>query len=323
MLIKIKARAVYGFIAVAALLLTSVFAWMMKNNFSSVQVSDTSLYILDILVSQHNISRFKIAEKSWIKGLKKEIPSAVFAVGSTYYVDGYQTVIYKRDPQDNYRAFSLIKPFVDGMKDFIENTNKRWFLRVTDDVFINTKGLKAMIKELEDSIDPINEVSVKGDLIKFVQNNSEVSFLHGGSGWLMSRKAVMCYLRLEKEMETLFERTGDDVIVSRRFQKNLEWNLSLMGDPRFVGTPLDNFSIHTLQDIKKFDMRVLPNCTYSQITAKVHDIVVWHSGEPSMLVVREGPKIFKQRGLDDVYLQPGYHQRNLQLCLCENKTKIL
>ena len=323
MVIKLNARTTYGFIAFIALFFTSIFVFLLSDHFSSVRVDDTSLYILDILVSEHNRSRFKITEKSWIKDLKKQIPSTFFAVGASHYTKGYQMIIYKKDPKENYRPFSIVKPFISGMKDFMENTNKRWFLRITDDVFVNVKGLKKMMREYEEKYDPLKEVVVKGSLIKFMNGETEVKFLHGGSGWIMSRYAVSKYLRLEMEMATMFERTGDDVLVSRRFQNNLEWNLSSMNDPRFVGTPLDNFSITMLQNLRSFNRSTLPTCIESHITTRVNDIVIWHSGEPFMTVVTEGEKIFTKNILNDVYLQRGLFNRDLQLCSRGNKTKVL
>jgi hypothetical protein len=76
---------------------------------------------------------------------------------------------------------------------FFQNTTAKWFVMVTDQAHVYVENLGDFVVELEEGYDPVNEAVILGNCISV---SGTVGFLHGGTGWIMSRKAVGDFLAI-------------------------------------------------------------------------------------------------------------------------------
>ena len=263
---------------------SSLFVYYFYTNKDKmIHLTNYNVYILDIIVSERNLTRFQTAEKSWIKKLNKESTSIIFKVASsTQRITNYENILYYVERKIN-PAFSFIYPFIYAMKDFISNTDFRWFFRTTDDVFINIELFDKLIQDYEHDYDPLNDFVIKGSVVS--------NYIHGGSGWIMSRYAVQRYLTFLEKYPISYEKAGDDVIFTNHIQQIFVRNLSNINDKHFIGTKLSKKSINMLQnDINTKKLSKIEKCNNSiQNIYKMDEIVVWHSGEKTMAIVEKAP----------------------------------
>ncbi|EAX99486.1 hypothetical protein TVAG_413030 [Trichomonas vaginalis G3] len=286
-----------------------LYIYTIRNQTTDVKIHKYTLYILDVLVSEHNISRFYEEYYSWIRNLLKDYKNIILKVGATYEVAKFHTILYNHSNVPHIffgrqRTFDYIYPFINGLEDFLNNTDFRWFLRTTDDVFINLEKLDSFLDDLEDKFDPLSDYIVRGSLAGV----SDQIFLHGGPGWLMSRFAAQKYLEDYRLNPPQVERTGDDVVSSKYFRGKIED----YDCPQFYASPLN---VESLELINR-NSDDFPPCLSNSCKYPANLIAVWHSGEPLMEIVKEGPRL---QFADDICLESENSGRSY-LCKLNNET---
>lgn len=89
-----------------------------------------------------------------------------------------------------YSSYDLTAKFYFALKYFLEETDIDWFWRGTDDCIINFKTLDGFVQWLYQEHNPREEFVVYGQCIWKLRRERWNSYIQGGSGWVMSRKAA-------------------------------------------------------------------------------------------------------------------------------------
>ena len=246
---------------------------------SFFQIPDSifpGVYFAPIVVSEHNLTRIGTEYKVWGNNLKfysKEsvfIPVATFSINKTFP----KTVIYK-PPKNAKKVHRLIYGFKEAMLDFYNNTSLNWFFRLTDDVYVDMENFALFINKLDEKYDPKKRAIIKGQLC--------ATYLHGGSGWIISRRAVELVLNVWDKVE--LSDSPDDVIAPNIWEK-AGLDTREMHSDQFLGSRL-NEKYEEISAWKK-----LRACK-TKIITRVSDIAVWHAGSNSMSVVVHGNEILR------------------------------
>jgi hypothetical protein len=91
------------------------------------------------------------------------------------------------NPNPRYRPLSdLASKFIFALRFFLLHTHHRWFWRGTDDAIINFAKLPNFVEFLDRTYNPLTETVILGNCI----GKDRESFLQGGSGWVLSRRAA-------------------------------------------------------------------------------------------------------------------------------------
>jgi hypothetical protein len=195
----------------------------------------------------------------------------------------------------------------DHINYFMANTTARWFIRTTEDAFVHLKRLPLMIRELESLYDPLNDFVFHGQSVPL---GDGVVFVHGGSGWIMSRFACEFYRNNRTYIETHVQDSGSGDDVMPTFLcglRHMTWRE--MESPRWIGSPLDDEANQRLVDGNYSDLWVCPSVAFQLDRDRpgraVRDLVVWHSGRLEMVVVLAGYRVAAEAPSDVMLVHAG------------------
>lgn len=94
---------------------------------------------------------------------------------------------------------------------FVQNYNDtKWFYRGVHDTFLNLTALDLQLKELEKTIDPMNEWGLVYNCHEYVYN----MYPHGGTGYLFSNYAVRQFVKKINEFKSICSGGADDLALS-------------------------------------------------------------------------------------------------------------
>ncbi|OHT00954.1 hypothetical protein TRFO_32220 [Tritrichomonas foetus] len=159
-----------------------------------------SLFVL-ALTSQYSYKkRVNVTANGWGKKFK-----ASPHFGGLYYssVPGYNGSIFNNiEITQKFQEYQDSMPFtyherasvdlslrtVVGFHYFIKNSNASWIARIVDDTFVNVDKLPVMMDYINSNYDPNKDPVVQGHCIDYHP------FLHGGSGFLFSRRAAEYFM---------------------------------------------------------------------------------------------------------------------------------
>jgi hypothetical protein len=262
-------------------LLSNINHVKFENEFPTEQdIQFSGIYFAAIVVSEFNLTRIETEFSSWgnnINFFSKDsvfIPIATFTLGNQYH----KTVIYKK-PNDTKKKHYIIYGYKKAMNDFYYNTSLNWFFRLTDDVYVNMRNFGDLVNSLEAKYDPLTDVVIKGQLC--------ASFVHGGSGWIMSRKAVEDVLKVWDNVN-LDEELADDVIAPLHWKK-IGVDLRDTHSDKFIGSRIHNSFVRNLENR---DWKDLWHCRGTKYS-RVDSVAVWHAGSNSMNVVVHGDELIR------------------------------
>ena len=267
------------------------------------------IYINVLVVSIKNRTRIDTNYKSWGRFIKFTNTNSVYKLSSVMMFRPYYSItniygvnqIRSDDPKFGYL---LIEGFQKGLEDFLHNTNLPWYLRTTDDVFVYYPNLANLLNLLEKKYDPYRDYVLKGNYV------NPPGFMHGGSGWLLSRKAAQkIYTEMLKQYIINKDRS-DDVVVATYFNTlpipKQQWD-----SKAFVGTMLSDES----QDrFLNYNFTNLPECR-GKNNFRVVDVAVWHAQSRILYPLLYGNEYMKILP-NNVY----FCQKGNSLILCENCT---
>ena len=244
------------------------------------EISFSGVYFAPIVVSEHNLTRIGTEYKVWgnnIKFFSKEsvfIPVATFSLNKTFP----KTVVYS-PLKKTKKVHRLIYGFKEAMLDFYHNSTLDWFFRLTDDVYVNMNNFATFINNLEDKYNPKEQAIIKGHLC--------ATYLHGGSGWIMSRRGVELVLNVWNEVE--LPEAPDDVIAPKLWEK-AGLDTRQMHSEQFLGSRTnDDYLVIGDSKIGK----QLPSCG-SNMMSRISKLAVWHAGSNSMSIVVHGDEIMRK-----------------------------
>jgi hypothetical protein len=201
----------------------------------------------------------------------------------------------------------LLLAFEDHLENFLANTTLPWFIRTTEDCFVHLKRLPVMIKSLESEFNPRTDYVFKGHSVDL---GGESLFVHGGSGWIMSRAACQYYHDQRAEIDRRFfaEPFGDDlmpkILCELRHTQWLE-----MDHDAWIGSPMDDDSSTRIQKGNYDGLTGCPDLESQKRRSRpgrfIRDLVFWHSGRNDIVTVIAGYKATVEAG-DDIMLAHVY-----------------
>ena len=229
------------------------------------------IYINVLVVSFKNRTRIDTNYRSWGRFIKYTNVNSIYKISSVFMFPPYRSIIIsyaineKRSDNAPF-GYLLIEGFEKGLRDFLKNTNLPWYLRTTDDVFVYYPNLAKLLYKLEEKYDPYNDYVLKGNYV------NPPGYMHGGSGWLLSRKAAQkIYYEMQKQFIVNKDRS-DDVVVATYLNTlsipKKQWN-----SKAFVGTALNKESENRFLSYNFDD---LPKC-HGWNQFRVVDVAVWHA----------------------------------------------
>ena len=272
----------YSFLSLFFIIYLFTYDFHDENCFFELDYPHFSgVYFAVIVVSPQNQTRIETAYRSWGCSIHFFSPESLFIPVSSVTLSKFQdrTLLYT-SPSHATRVNTYLYGFKKGMKDFIENTSLKWFIRTTDDVYVNIPNFATLLNELESKYDPLQDKVVKGHLVG--------SYLHGGCGWIMSRKAVEEVLKIWDKVNPKHD-LPDDVIASSYFNK-AGIDLTLMISKRFLGSPI---SLSSIELLDHHMWNKIKPC-YQEPEFRLNDIAVWHAGSQSMSIVVYGNELMEK-----------------------------
>ncbi|OHT03557.1 hypothetical protein TRFO_29055 [Tritrichomonas foetus] len=230
------------------------------------------IYIVSIVNSPDWV-RSKILYEKWGKKFIERYPLSVFKFASrVMHKDFKDRTLHVKTVYPNYRAFFYY--FNDAVDDFLTKTSLPWIYRTTEDCLVDVDLLDEYILNISKTYSPYQFV-VRGHSAYYSEDKY---FIHGGSGWLMSRAAAGAYQKLLPSLILKYENdslVGDDVIMSV-FTEAIGLEYNDIFDKYFLGSPLNNKEIEIIRNKTWMD---LPLCTdRPDEMVPIKDIVFWHSG---------------------------------------------
>ena len=279
-----------------------------------------SLFMLVVVVSTHNSTRFNTAYEVWMKKFPKRFPSSIITTGirphslpgrefKMNFSQGIVSRSYKRDvPISQGHIF----PFLTGMRYFYYNTTLRWMIRTTEDVYLDYDSFEKYLEVLENKYNPLTDLVVKGHLCVA---GVSWAFLHGGSGWLISRAFAKAFIEKESIiLEEFFKSKSGDDMVSTYFRSEFNISQKEIHSNAFIGSPFTDLAIKILEK-QSFDL--IPDCksdcfkkSSEHHHLKLKDAVILHSGRKDLYSVVRGDYILKIIP-NNIYLKPAGPQSNL------------
>ncbi|EAY10711.1 hypothetical protein TVAG_364360 [Trichomonas vaginalis G3] len=196
------------------------------------------------------------------------------------------------------------------LETFLQQNEINWLIRTTDDVHIDQFDMIKYMNDLESMYNPINDTVIRGHFI-------EPFYLHGGPGWIMSRKACVLTLRYIKQKikQSKLYNGGDDIFLGYIFKKIFKKSRKIHSYA-INGAPL---STEAKKRLAARDFRNLPDCP-ENVMNHFRNIVINHAGDNSLDVITKR-HIFNKIIPDDVYLfVPPERTGEAELCYSKNAT---
>jgi hypothetical protein len=185
-------------------------------------------------------------------------------------------------------------------RDFFRRGYFEWYIRTSYDVYCHLPTLRALIGSLERFANPRSDIVVKGEAFRHppADDPTLIDWIHGGSGWLMSRAAVTAFLVQESEMRKDQELMGDDVIFGRSLAA-LGLLLADVFSGAFQGSPIPETIYEALEQNMNFDA-VAVACSRSGESfhprVRVRDRAFLHNGREVNWAVKLGRRILEEAG---------------------------
>lgn len=136
------------------------------------------------------------------------------------------------------RSFDIMMKFHYACTVFMK-MNIPWLFRATDDTFVNYNNIDAYLRYLDTLPDPYTNAIIEGNCVLY--------FLQGGSGYIMSRKAVEHYLNyytVFKTVKNCIKYQPDDLKFPHFMNS---YNITVKDATSFYYLGHDNF-FYTLQN---------------------------------------------------------------------------
>lgn len=235
---------------------------------------DQSIYVVSIVNTPNWIRSTNLWEK-WGKNFVQKFQSNVFKFVSFQQNVNFSNRLLITDvPIKNYRGFFYL--FNAAVDDFLHNTNFQWLYRTTEDCLVDIDLFNKYMEKLASKYSPLVPV-LKGHAVLY---SSKLFFVHGGSGWIMSRRAAQIYYDHLQQLQIQYNSnptSGDDVLFGWFASSFLNLSFQDIDDPYFLGSPYKDFEVNIVRNQK---WEKLPNCTRSKIDLMrpIKEIIFWHSG---------------------------------------------
>lgn len=261
-----------------------------------------TIYIV-ILIQMRHSPRTPFLLKAWGDEFSK-IKGATFSIYTSIreswsFIDPEIKTKYNfrfvKVPNEKIAVYqSFVYLDYQSAREFYYNTTHEWYLRTSYDALIHIKNLYKYLEYLNKKYNPRKDVVFKGHHCQ--------TFVHGGSGWLMSRACVKKYLELENYCMDEYKKkiSADDVNINH-FIFKMNFTKKQIHTPTFVGWPVKNYHWQLLVN-SSFNFSVIQQpCSKKLQIARVNEIVSWHNRQKIDYVNTIGKKVINEAP-DDIGL---------------------
>lgn len=258
----------------------------------------TPIYMTGMIINIDNISRISDMIKYWGDDFKMLSPASTFRVATPWELIIFPdakivTEVRPRISQPQQYHYM----FEDHLRDFLEHTNLRWFIRTTEDSFTHLKRLPKFISDLEAKYNPLNDIVMEGQVVQL----AEGIFIHGGAGWVMSRAAARYYFDNRDEIHDKWLKTGQgDDVLPDVIKTKLGWKTERMCNEAFVGSPVVP---EAREQMLKSNYSNLPECpsevhqkSQARPILRLNKTVFWHSSTQMLWTLTDGYRILQEAG---------------------------
>jgi hypothetical protein len=264
--------------------------------------------MLVLLINRDNLTRISLARTAWHHDFKSLFPNSIFRVGTENLTSSSIPDTPLISPTRPFiPEHKLLFIFHDHLQAFLSETKFRWFIRTTEDVLVHLKRLPLFIRDLESKYNPLRDNVLLGQAVDI---SPEVTFIHGGSGWIMSRACAEFYVERLAEINRTFisQQHGDD-LMPNFFKHMVNLTTEQMTSMAFVGSPMDGKARKRLEIGDYTNLKVCPSLEFQKralrMTMYLNQTVFWHSGTNDMMTVTDGYRLLttvpEWLGLGHVY----------------------
>jgi hypothetical protein len=258
--------------------------------------TNLTAYLVSI-VNSPDWARSRLLFQTWGMDFMRHFPRSLFRFSATAAcADFSELTLLVRSPESGYRSFYYL--YRAAVQHFLEATTLPWLIRTTEDCFVNVALLADYIARLSSAHDPYSEVVIQGQVIF---TGRRQWFIHGGSGWVLSRAAAAAYWADIGALDRRYRRcahTGDDALMFH-FVRRLPAGPAprAIDAAEFIGGPLSDADIAALRG-----RRALPPCDadVERAPADLRPIsaaVFWHSGRTDNFPMTDGKRVQADRRL--------------------------
>ncbi|OHS98681.1 hypothetical protein TRFO_34867 [Tritrichomonas foetus] len=254
-----------------------IFHFLYFQSLPEFSAIRTEAIYLASIVNSPNYFRTRNLYEKWGKKFIQKNPDSIFKfVSNTLKPEFQNMTIFVPSRVSSYRIF--FQYFVSAVEDFLNNTKLNWIYRTTEDCLVDVDQLDRYMEYLTTNFSP-DDIVIRGHAVQFCQaKNINCMFIHGGSGWIMSREACKCFMKnIDKlwEYHNSIPNLGDDVVLGY-FAKLANLSFNDIDDHHFLGSPYNDFEIEV---VTNRTWHVLPSCVAERETMlPIRKIVFWHSG---------------------------------------------
>ncbi|EAX95838.1 hypothetical protein TVAG_425900 [Trichomonas vaginalis G3] len=270
----------------------------MKSDVFLQSSDNMSAYMIVLTVNPQNHSRVNESYQYWGEDYDKLFKKSIIRYVSPLdlpFDHSTQFIAYWNNSISPIQ--NLLFTYLQALQDFYYGTDLDWAIRTTEDCFVDIRHIGQMLDDITRYLDPRKEQILKGQLVRsnILVEGTNFQFLHGGSGWLVSRATAKYILDHQEDLiQDLFtgdSSKGDDVITFNLI-KRLKLLPTEVQSYRFLGVTLTDTSTEFL---RRSFFRTVSNCKYSsdplQYTIPFDNVVFWHSGRPDNLPNADGYRI--------------------------------
>ena len=126
---------------------------------------------------------------------------------NTKYREIYETYPYMRCRPRN---LNIIEKMLSAIEYFLENTDDEFFIRMTDDVYVNMEEIPNLMVDILSNGNPLENPLIIGHCLNI---NGSV-FLQGGAGYLFSRKSAEIFYNFFDQLLGVINWYEDWVVYS-------------------------------------------------------------------------------------------------------------
>ena len=280
------------------------------------------IYMQVLVINDKKLSRIKIMDQSWGSYFRIHWPTSIFQISNIQPVSGFENLtLVTTKPKNLTSSLQIyLLYFYDALESFVQ-TNLRWMIRTTEDCFVNIFKLNEFINDLEKHYNPLKDPIMKGQICNLFD---VYYFIHGGSGWILSKAAAKKWINYKDEILKEFfkhDLCGDD-FMTEFFMKKLNIHYSFFHSDYFLGTPLNNEELYIM---KNNLYSKLPSCTIennpmvNRKLRKMKNIIFWHVSNRDLTPMLKGYQIFSEMP-NFVYFQ--LLENKSGLCIYNGKIKV-
>lgn len=241
-----------------------------------------------------NWKRTEVLYNSWGREFIEKFRDSTFVFGALVPDQDQrfsEHTIVVPSPEPGYRCLWYM--YNEILKIYLNSTNLPWIVRTTEDCFVNNDLFQKYFERLNAKYDPYKDVVVKGQVVPLAGDLEGPMFVHGGSGWILSRAAAVLWLKHLDELNQLYAfypSYGDDVFLDY-FRKMIHLRNRQIDAVEFIGSPLAPEDGEMLA-ARNYSFPVCPDVRRSENDKRfIKKAVFWHSGDARNLQVERGKEI--------------------------------